>query len=622
MLNIPEAVQNLFKQDGVPKQFRVHFPNGERADIEHDQIVEGSVKFTESVSSKDVLQFGLAEASEIQFECVGVENIYGATIQCATEILVGDADGEDVNNTLPWLTPQYVEYSGKKYYRIPYGEFIVESCPRKQGAMKHRRVQGYCRTMLDSMPSISAIIKGVTPYKSITITDGCIKGIIDNSYFTQITPTVYTNRYMAGTFFNSSGREIVLACQNAITIRPYEFGTFTRRYVALKVRYEIDDTESYALYGQKIAEALSDKGYDLTYGYKGVKLYNSNLEALQKRMPYLFTPSIYVYENAASGDTFLENIDYSFPAGNNEMVYLVSSSNNYGLIGKAENGNFYDMGFTMASNNASFVVTVYSSLTSDTIVSQETIPISGVSFSGTVLSATAYQVPDEVGYSLVVSPTLKVNNYFKYTYGTNGNSNKRGGKRSGYAYYNSASLPSVILGFYELQAKFGRVARDGTLEAVGLLKSNPVSIPKSDYEEMWWDEYSIDDIGSVQYTFGRDNEQYEYVFGSGQSVYDMRDNYLLQHLSIPDGVEATDYINGLIDTYFVPNITDISFVPVDLEARGLPYLEAGDYIVIDDDDGGTVGTYILNRTISGEMYLEDSIESQGGEIVGSDVRSV
>ena len=76
MLNIPDEIKALFKNGSAFKNFHVHFPNGENADLNNDDIVAESVQFTESICSKEVFQFGLSERSQIEFECVGVQNIF------------------------------------------------------------------------------------------------------------------------------------------------------------------------------------------------------------------------------------------------------------------------------------------------------------------------------------------------------------------------------------------------------------------------------------------------------------------------------------------------------------------------------------------------------------------
>lgn len=86
MLNIPEEIRDLLKQDSVKKNFRVHFPNGESEDITNSKIVSESVQFRESICSQNELRFGLCESPQIEFETVDVGNIKGATIECSYDI--------------------------------------------------------------------------------------------------------------------------------------------------------------------------------------------------------------------------------------------------------------------------------------------------------------------------------------------------------------------------------------------------------------------------------------------------------------------------------------------------------------------------------------------------------
>ena len=95
---------------------------------------------------------------------------------------------------------------------------------------------------------------------------------------------------------------------------------------------------------------------------------------------------------------------------------------------------------------------------------------------------------------------------------------------------------------------------------------------------------------------------------------------------IPDldltGQTIRERIETLLDNYFAPVVQDIDFVPVDLEMIGLPYLEAGDYLVFDVGGGQTIGTYMMSRTMSGIHQLMDSVESKGGEIISDGGRNV
>lgn len=90
MLNIPQVIKDQFKIDNVLKNIRISFPNGEHADICNDQIVKETLKFDESISSREEVKFGLCESSQLSFECVDVENIKGMEIAADIEI---DATG-------------------------------------------------------------------------------------------------------------------------------------------------------------------------------------------------------------------------------------------------------------------------------------------------------------------------------------------------------------------------------------------------------------------------------------------------------------------------------------------------------------------------------------------------
>ena len=74
MINIPDRVIELLKRDNAQKNFRVHFPNGERADITKDNIIE--VSFSESICSQG-FKFGLCETPSIEFVTFDIENIKG-----------------------------------------------------------------------------------------------------------------------------------------------------------------------------------------------------------------------------------------------------------------------------------------------------------------------------------------------------------------------------------------------------------------------------------------------------------------------------------------------------------------------------------------------------------------
>ena len=132
MLNIPVEIKNLLKTNTATKNFRVTFPNGERADIINDNIVFESVRFTESVMSQNKFKLGLCESPVIEFEAFGIENIKGKKIECYYEIYCDDTVEDAV----------YRDDLDAYVYPIPLGVFYVDSC-KKEAKMNMRRVIAY-----------------------------------------------------------------------------------------------------------------------------------------------------------------------------------------------------------------------------------------------------------------------------------------------------------------------------------------------------------------------------------------------------------------------------------------------------------------------------------------------
>lgn len=140
MLKIPQIIKDQFKTDGVLKNIRIVFPNGEREDICNDRLIKESLKFDESISSREIVKFGLCESNQISFECVGIDDIKGLEIAVFIEI---DTTGTEI----PSETAEDVPFP---FYRIPLGHFIVDEA-KLDSKMLARKVTGYSR--LNDLPS-------------------------------------------------------------------------------------------------------------------------------------------------------------------------------------------------------------------------------------------------------------------------------------------------------------------------------------------------------------------------------------------------------------------------------------------------------------------------------------
>lgn len=567
MLNIPESIKTLFKTDGVFKNFRVHFPNGEHTDLTNSDIVSESVKFTESICSKEVFQFGLSERPTIEFECVNVPNIYGVTIECGIEIDTSSLTASEIADIQSGtydgtLVLQVNSDVGFGYYHIPYGVFIVQSCPRSHGAMYRRRVTAYGKDY-NSTIQLSELTQKKLNYTSQTGNEFAL-----NPY-----------AFYAGERGDLSGLSYT---ENAITAST-STNTNIRSYIG-----SVGSTNYYLVKEKIITKSYSVSRHPSSL-YKATCEYDdAGWEWLKANLP--------------------EGITIHRQAKEDFIPYLrwgVSQEDQYYLPDPTDTGIIYPY----ASNIGTQYGMVYTTSIKCRIENQNgNIIASTRTFTPcTNISATRYDLTGIIS-NLVIS--------FKPTFENDGQ----------YRYFNAIDFAGIYNGLLEINAQFGTLGRDNVFKTLNLSKSSPVSVLASDYSSLWWDEYDVAPIGNITATYyDKDiskEQTISYVFGDGKSTYDMTDNYVLKHLS----VSATDltnqtieeYVTELLDAYFIPNIQDIAFTPVEFEPIGFPYLEAGDYLEIQADQNTTVETYMLTRAMTGIQTLSDEIVSKGGEVLGND----
>jgi hypothetical protein len=194
-----------------------------------------------------------------------------------------------------------------------------------------------------------------------------------------------------------------------------------------------------------------------------------------------------------------------------------------------------------------------------------------------------------------------------------------------YSFANAFSVSDIVRGYLELQCLFGSPSRTGGMEITALDNTSPVSILPENYAELWYDETTIAPIGYVQVKFKdeTDNEQDLTVqIGTGASVYDLRDNAVLQNMvftvskaEAEAGVTIESKLLAFLNSVFTPNIPDLTFIPIELTKKGLPYLEAGDAVTITTGDGQVVPSFILRQTVKGIQFLTADVESANGEAV-------
>lgn len=617
MLNIPETVKALYKRDGVRKNFRAHFPNGELPDITNENLVQESVKFTESVCSQDIFKFGLTEASVIEFETVGVANMYGMTIECSNEIDCSSLSAGDIADIEAGTWGgEYVPLAdsdlGYAFYRVPYGVFTVDSCPRNHEAMAHRQVTAYSTTFSDASSNLPGI-----PEES-----GYVKLSIDPAAFiTQITHTGLTELEiqnttggMFGNLFDSSGKCYIFSprISDARTVRTRTAGPSVQvSFVETDLQW--DENEWRAL-GNDFADQLTALGYDLTYNAKKQKVFADNRQALENAVPALFGPTI--WSSCAGGiRAFWEHI---------KPGVLYPAITDF----TTETAGAFTPSIQIAPGTPSFQMTYFHTPRETPTCSLEECIAGGTAQTVGTLSPTV-TVPtlDSAAsvklykYAGAAFPRIAVDNMGLSRVASAWAVNAAGTawvayNRNMFSFVGAYDPLKTTAAMAELTAQFGKVNRNGEAEFIRLDNSSPIAVTPPEYSSLWWDEYEVEPIGTIRYSFIEDGQQtlLDYKFGQGASVYDISGNEVFRSATRAD----QSAIIANLSTNFIPYLGPVNFVPIDLEMKGLPYIEAGDALAITAEDGTTVNSYALRIEISGIQALTMTVESAGGLIIESE----
>ena len=574
MLNIPSAIKALFQTDGTRKNVRIHFPNGELADLTNENIVKESLRFTESLCSQDVFRFGLAEASVLEFESVGVANMYGMTIEAGIEIDTSSLSAATIATIVGSpgdgvIVEENDSDLGYGFYRVPLGVFRVESCPRNHGAMTHRKVTAYTEGITDyELMSPFEVWKQAAWWPMESLAYKSIEALMDAN-FGWSDPTILTADYTKTALSQStvtipgSTTKTLQVTGGTLTVKGATAGsnriyqtmfTVSSTYVDLYAVELGDFDNSSAL--AWIASSLETLGFPDKYA-----------EAVQILQSFLYvTVGTRAGKYAYDGDIPA----IYFPNGSSSTLILATEAVDLEL-------KFTPISGTAQTLTGSFTLTAGSPYTAYRLRKNSYSSDHAASF------APSGQM-DSSGTTL-------------------------------YSYAGSYSYKELFESWLELHGQFATKGRTGTIRRVALDPSSPTAVSPGDYSEAWWDEYNVSPIGAVTVTYqapGGGEATEQVLIGNGGSVYDMEDNEVLKCLAISSVDDIADILTG----DFADNAKNVGFTPIDLDMQGWPWIEAGDALELTAEDGTIVDTYALRLEMSGIQRLETTVTSQGGEIVG------
>ena len=622
MLTIPSEIRNLLKSDSVNKNFRVHFPNGERADITNDNIVDDSITFGESICSSEQLQFGLCETPTLEFETVGVENIKGAVIECSMEVIVPESLSSVTGVT-------YKSDINKWVYSLPYGTFIVDSC-KKQSDMTHRRITTYntfaykswdvCNFAKDMMTipfywyqkdlklSMEGLMKmifpdlnasyleishdppssaSIMPLKStsIFIEDGyqyrysiqCYYYTYED-YFSERSDWKNVNILNYKIELNNMFCESVKNIVDTFNRLVEEKGLTTSTYVIGKPdRFVHPKLIKYTHY-----TSSGDMDYYLNGGvYAAYEPCTLRVEDLCYPLLHKTICSPYKLSTTDQAVSFWETSNMPKPIGIRRVLLL-----------KQKQDPPYDIVAILDSNEYTPRVFLDINSKNFNLFNSPSGLYFPISYKKTTLQMTKYP---SSGSTSTVSKTLYLYDWSNLV----GMDNKE-----------------IVQSYLELQGKFGLVKRDGNIDFISVneaFNTPDDTIPKSEYETIWYDDYMSKPYGRISATYTNENNESTYTylnivedFGEEKyKTYDISNNFFIKNYS------RTEEDIQLIFTAMSLNIKDISFMPMQITMKGRPDLEAGDVILIESDDQEEpIVGFMMQRRLTGVESLRDEISSQ------------
>lgn len=573
MLNIPATVKSAMTADTTRKNFRVMFKSG-RSDLTLSDIVNGSVSFTESICSQNVLKFGCVEASTIEFETVGVENIMGEAFNAGWEIDLSSLSAAQLSAIA--LNPGdgvYVPLAdsdlGYPYYRVPCGEFVVTGCPRNHEAMTHRQITA------ESTPVVSpfTLAQLVSETHKETWTESPRQMVI--GMLGCAIPNIDTQLGFTSTTY-----------KNWTTLKS-GLQTRTNTYIGTAGTLTVTSKRTYP------------PGTGANYLSRG----NLNLIEMTDDFPdeaffNAFASKMRGFEfRTSSQDTeqFLKSVKPRFMTSHEPALFLQKSA----IVCPGKHRYIIDVWDTGSSMD--YWDTTIVSEVSYTLVKNGVTLASGSMGDSATQSMTISTLTDP-------SPTTAL-----YTI-TATSMTQDPGDTPTYGHVEAFDPLEMIEGWAELNGWFISAGRDGNWRLTeGLPSGGGATLSQSEYSSAWWDDYELAEVGRVRYPFqdttGSGSDDYALVTSTSYDdygLYDLTSNAILT--SISNGTKAT--VLSMVQTYFVPNLANIIFYPADVEAKNRPDIQPGDKLTVTAST--TFSTVVTRQTISGEQLLSAAIESLNG----------
>lgn len=596
MIRVHSYIQPLLAKYGVRRNFRVIFPNGERADLIGKDIIQESVELTESACSETVFRFGCCERSMITFEAMGVENIQGCKIKCGLEIDTSSLSANQLSFVQSAIANHYDDGElvleadsdlGYGYYRIPYGVFWVESCPRDQSDRKRRKVTAYSADINKISPvervRLATYSPGydtfqVEPYKLAAVNAGyLLPELYDAWAFRRNTGSNY-NYYTWANFQSVAASE---SHTYSVTSGGHTYS------VTIAGTYALEDY-SERMSGGSVCDLaqVNLSGWDTDAAWSAYqKFFADNGVSEPAVSAHTRLPRTYLQPHIG-----YDKQDQYGPYDHAPVYWMPD----YGCP-------FFLLMYRSATYKSNSFVRVMWDLTltfqidGTTVDTQTFFPLAEVEASVYIISTNSYNFGGQSRLTFKATDKYTSSNV---TY---------------YSFVDSYQSDNANAGYLELYARMFRVDRRGLPMIIRLDKRYPTSIAAANIESIWWEDAEISPIGEVDSQRAKWTQEdpdatvfaTSFVGNGGKSIYKMLDNnYLL----------GLNYGYDPVPGYFFSYLSQSEFIPFEAVIHDVPWFQPGDAVSLatKDTDVPTLSTIILTQRIRGVTSLKQEIGASGG----------
>lgn len=647
MLEIPEDHKKLFRDIYVPKDIRIHFPNGERPDLTKKDIYDdgSSLKFTEPLCSQKNLKFGLSEKSVLQFDAIDIENIEKCIIEANAEAIDPDT-GETVS--------------------VPYGRFTVDSC-KKQSDMRLRRVIAYSGASLEVSPLTLAKLSlpSLNPYSYRISIDELMgtgektrerfEGTKRETEFTGYTQGVdFDSMVLEASYIGSDGYPYTIYCSMEYkykSVNMYAASIEIRNALLwYDIRSEVVDTDKAAAWDAGIRDIM--EYLDML---KPIAVYQDDIR--RQRFDDILQWCDTYLDNYAVRMDVLQTYNKKKLHTQKDVVIAMDDMGDGSRRSRYVSSALLDVVNARAGDADSGGVWAADSVANGTLMficpysidvrierkkdnePSETVfdrfIVSGrkdilVGYGNMLKRHTMEFRPPGIyeskGQETVTEPLPDIQ--FERTEGADG-----------YFWCKDAekNLNNAVSAAAEIQAKFVHLDRYGVCRFVGISDhfglypeetlypaedlypndNNGGLVTTYDYSTLWYEDHEVQPYGTILVSYKNmsgNAEVLSYKFNrANKNVYHFKDNFIFKA-----GGWQPDKIRRILDTWFIPGLTGIRYTPVELEMKGLPYVEAGDVLTVLTRTGG-IEAFVFRRTLQGINHMTDRIEAKGDELNEADI---